>query len=361
MKETLAAGLLLLTGWQGEEPLVDPACGAGTIPIEAALIAGEIAPGSLGRPFGFQKLHGFDRGKWESLLTEAREEAREASRRAKAVRIEGSDISPEAVSGAIRNAANAKVSERILFSAKSIRFFSPGEGPGTILCNPPYGARLPGGAEAEAFYRETGGSAEEKVPRLDGVRPVGKSRPHPVPGPQGVAQVSGDERPHRLPPAEIRSLLTVNTSMGAKVHTEAVEGAVARTRKYFIVLCVLFAALAAISLVQDIHRIRQDRYLLAVSTGKVLFRTIVATRSWNAGHGGVYVPVTETMRPNPYLISSDRDVRTVRGRELTKVNPAYMTRLVAEILERDGYVVHITSLQGRCVPETSRANGNGAP
>jgi putative N6-adenine-specific DNA methylase len=158
LKETLAAGLLLLAGWQGDEPLIDPACGAGTIPIEAALIAGNIAPGSLGRSFGFQRFHGFDRKAWETLVTEARETAR----RPASVRIEGSDISPEAVAGAIRNAANAKIRERILFSARSVRNFSPGEGPGTILCNPPYGARLPGGPQAEAFYRELGEALKKR-------------------------------------------------------------------------------------------------------------------------------------------------------------------------------------------------------
>jgi hypothetical protein len=120
---------------------------------------------------------------------------------------------------------------------------------------------------------------------------------------------------------------------------------VARARNYFIAVCALFAIGIAYSLVQEIRQVRQDRYLLASSTGKVLFRTIVATRSWNAGHGGVYVPVTETVRPNPYLTAPDRDVRTTAGKELTKVNPAYMTRLVADILKRDGFIVHITSLK----------------
>jgi putative N6-adenine-specific DNA methylase len=152
LKETLAAGLILLTGWQGEQPLVDPVCGAGTIPIEAALIAGNVAPGGFGRSFGFQRLHGYDRKRWEALLSEARE----AARHPVPVRIEGSDISPAAVGGAVKNAVNAKLSERILFSARSIRNFSPGEGPGVILCNPPYGVRLPGGEQAEAFYREMG-------------------------------------------------------------------------------------------------------------------------------------------------------------------------------------------------------------
>jgi len=62
-------------------------------------------------------------------------------------------------------------------------------------------------------------------------------------------------------------------------------------------------------------------------------------------HGGVYVPVTETIRPNPYLIVPNRDVRTTGGNELTLVNPAYMTRLVGEILAREGYTVHIASLK----------------
>ena len=158
LKETLAAGLILLAGWQGGEPLVDPACGAGTIPIEAALIAGNIAPGSLGRSFGFQRLLGYDRKRWERLLAEARAEAR----RSGSVRIEGSDVSPEAVGWAIRNAQNAKLAERIRFTARSIRIFSPGEGPGTILCNPPYGTRLPGGTQAEAFYREMGEALKKR-------------------------------------------------------------------------------------------------------------------------------------------------------------------------------------------------------
>jgi putative N6-adenine-specific DNA methylase len=158
LKETLAAGLVLLTGWQGEQPLIDPACGAGTIPIEAAMIAGNVAPGGFGRTFGFQRLTGYDRKRWETLLSEARE----ASRHPVPVRIEGNDISPAAVAGAVKNAENAKLSERILFFARSIRNFSPGEGPGVILCNPPYGARLPGGAQAEAFYREMGEALKKR-------------------------------------------------------------------------------------------------------------------------------------------------------------------------------------------------------
>ncbi|HEX7519711.1 MAG TPA: DUF3365 domain-containing protein [Candidatus Deferrimicrobium sp.] len=116
-------------------------------------------------------------------------------------------------------------------------------------------------------------------------------------------------------------------------------------RNLLVVVGALFAVGTALSLQQNFTQVREDRYLLAVSTGKVLFRTIVATRTWVASHGGVYVPVTETIRPNPYLTVPDRDVRTTDGRELTMINPAYMTRLVGEILAREGYTVHLTSLK----------------
>lgn len=118
-----------------------------------------------------------------------------------------------------------------------------------------------------------------------------------------------------------------------------------RIRNLLILMGALFAIGTALSLQQDFKQVREDRYRLAVSTGKILFRTIVATRSWVALHGGVYVPVSETVRPNPYLTVPNRDVRTTDGRQLTLVNPAYMTRLVGEILAQEAYTVHITSLK----------------
>jgi two-component system NtrC family sensor kinase len=116
-------------------------------------------------------------------------------------------------------------------------------------------------------------------------------------------------------------------------------------RNLLFVVGALFAVGNALSLQQNFTQVREDRYLLAVSTGKVLFRTIVATRTWVTSHGGVYVPVTETIRPNPFLTDLDRDVRTTDGRDLTMINPAYMTRLVGEILAGEGYTLHITSLK----------------
>ena len=118
-----------------------------------------------------------------------------------------------------------------------------------------------------------------------------------------------------------------------------------RIRNILVLVGALFVVGTGISLRQEFQQVREDQYQLAVESGKVFFRTIVAMRSWVALHGGVYVPVTETIRPNPYLIVPNRDVRTTGGHELTLVNPAYMTRLVGEILAREGYTVHITSLK----------------
>jgi two-component system NtrC family sensor kinase len=131
-------------------------------------------------------------------------------------------------------------------------------------------------------------------------------------------------------------------------------------RNLLILVGALFAVGTALSVRQEFIQVRKDQYLLAVSTGNVFFRTIVATRTWVASHGGVYVPVTETIRPNPYLTVPNRDVRTTDGRELTLVNPAYMTRLVGEILSREGYTIHITSLKplrpGNAPDEWERAS-----
>ena len=77
---------------------------------------------------------------------------------------------------------------------------------------------------------------------------------------------------------------------------------------------------------------------------RVFFEEIVTTRSWNASHGGVYVPVTEKIKPNPYLVIPDRDVTTLEGLKLTKINPAYMTRQIGELASKRNKVwFHITS------------------
>ncbi|HJX14417.1 MAG TPA: THUMP domain-containing protein [Candidatus Deferrimicrobiaceae bacterium] len=152
LRETLAAGMVLLTGWDCRSPLVDPTCGAGTIPIEAALIATNTAPGLIGRTYGFQHLSEYDRAPWEALQDEARRKVL----RSGIPRIEGSDLSGTAVRNARKNARRAGVSEIVAFHEKGIRGFAPEGPPGIILCNPPYGVRMRKGAEAEPFYRALG-------------------------------------------------------------------------------------------------------------------------------------------------------------------------------------------------------------
>jgi hypothetical protein len=84
----------------------------------------------------------------------------------------------------------------------------------------------------------------------------------------------------------------------------------------------------------------------AFQTARAFFDQIVLSRAWNTGHGGVYVPVTENTQPNPYLDDPLRDLETNKGIKLTKINPAFMTRQIAEIAAKEkGVQFHITSLK----------------
>lgn len=91
---------------------------------------------------------------------------------------------------------------------------------------------------------------------------------------------------------------------------------------------------------------RRESERLAFATARALFRQLVITRSWNAGHGGVYVLVSKDLQPNPYLDDPLRDLVTDNGITLTKINPAFMTRQIAEIAARENSIkFHITSLK----------------
>ena len=91
---------------------------------------------------------------------------------------------------------------------------------------------------------------------------------------------------------------------------------------------------------------RRESERLAFETARAFFRQLVVTREWNAGYGGVYVPIDKDTAPNPYLDDPLRDLVTDRGISLTKINPAYMTRQIAEIASlENGVKFHITSLK----------------
>ncbi|WP_243370082.1 THUMP domain-containing protein [Geotalea sp. SG265] len=158
LRETLAAGLLALSGWDGTTPLVDPMCGSGTIPIEAALKASKCAPGLLRDGFGFQRWPGFESGRWKELVREARQLVEEAV----AAPIIGSDISAKAIEVACSNAARAEVQDMIRLQVADMRSMAPPPGPGIILFNPPYGQRLGEVEELKALYREMGDTMKQR-------------------------------------------------------------------------------------------------------------------------------------------------------------------------------------------------------
>ncbi len=139
IKENLAAGLLMLSGWTPEQPLLDPFCGSGTIAIEAACIAARRAPG-LNRPFGFQRLAGFDAIAWRQLQQAAQEAIDDDAE----ARIFGSDISTQVIELARANAGLAKLAPwlrdgRLAFAAGDARQVLAPAGSGMIVTNPPYG------------------------------------------------------------------------------------------------------------------------------------------------------------------------------------------------------------------------------
>ncbi|MDH3329248.1 MAG: hypothetical protein OEM01_08450, partial [Desulfobulbaceae bacterium] len=92
-----------------------------------------------------------------------------------------------------------------------------------------------------------------------------------------------------------------------------------------IATIVLFwLSIVAIALWWNLADERMENKRLAFETARAFFHQVIITRMWNAGHGGVYVPITEETQPNPYLDDPSRDLTTENGIKLTKINPAYM-------------------------------------
>lgn len=137
LRETLAAAVVALTGWDGSVPFADPMCGSGTIPIEAALIAGHVAPG-LQRNFGFQRWIDYDKRLWEQVVREAES----MQKKLPLGLISGLDKDSRALKIASRNSAKAGFEGQLHFFHAELEAFQPeGEG-GVVIINPPYGKRL---------------------------------------------------------------------------------------------------------------------------------------------------------------------------------------------------------------------------
>ena len=152
LRENLAAGVVMATGYDGTQPLVCPMCGSGALAIEGALMALGRAPGLLREEFAFQRAIGFDQAAWETLREEARNEARLAGL-APAVL---SDIDPKAVEAARRNAAAAGLEGIFEFHVCDFADTPVPPGEGILVMNPEYGERLGDARELMKTYGRVG-------------------------------------------------------------------------------------------------------------------------------------------------------------------------------------------------------------
>ena len=157
--ETLAASLIMLTPWRKDRILVDPFCGSGTFPIEAAMMAANIAPG-MNRSFTAED--------WDNLIPkkawyDAMDEAHDLVNADIEVDIQGYDLNPEAVKAARQNAKDAGVDHLIHFQERAVKDLRHPKKYGFIITNPPYGERLEEKKDLPALYKEFG----ESFKRLD--------------------------------------------------------------------------------------------------------------------------------------------------------------------------------------------------
>ena len=139
LNEVLAAGMILMTGWRGECDLIDPMCGSGTIPIEAALIARNIAPGVFRKEFGFEKWKDFDQELFDSIYNDDSQE-REFNHK-----IYGYDNNPKTNEIATHNVKAAGVTKDVILKIQPFQQFEQPAEKSIIITNPPYGERISSG------------------------------------------------------------------------------------------------------------------------------------------------------------------------------------------------------------------------
>jgi putative N6-adenine-specific DNA methylase len=162
LKETLAAGLIGLSGWHGERPFYDPFCGSGTLPIEAALIAGNRAPGLQRERFGFESWPDFHAPSFRAEQASARKAAKPIT-----VPIFAGDRHPKAVAAARANARRAGVEDSITFAVRDVEEFDASAGPGVMLMNPPYGERLEDADKLAPLYKKIGDTLKHKAKGME--------------------------------------------------------------------------------------------------------------------------------------------------------------------------------------------------
>ena len=154
LRENLAAGIILLSGWKFDQPLLDPMCGGGTLLSEAAAMARGRAPGAK-RAFGFEKLQSFDSMLWKRIREEKTVAPVEP-------RLYGSDTDPEALQAARRNLGAAGVERWVKLEQIDVLERSAPEPAGVMVANPPYGERIGSAEELERFYPQLGNSLKKQ-------------------------------------------------------------------------------------------------------------------------------------------------------------------------------------------------------
>ncbi|HEX2091118.1 MAG TPA: hypothetical protein VHG28_01905 [Longimicrobiaceae bacterium] len=164
LRETLAAAMLLGSGWYGAAPLLDPFCGSGTIAIEAALLARRIAPGLANperepRHYAFREWPDFDARAWAEVVERASAEVLPAA----GVPIHASDRDTGAIEAARANAERAGVPEDLTLDIRPLSATEPPPGPGWLVTNPPYGVRVGESGPLRNLYAALGRLARERL------------------------------------------------------------------------------------------------------------------------------------------------------------------------------------------------------
>lgn len=157
INEVLAAGMVLLSGWDRQRPFVDPMCGSGTILIEVAMIALNIPPNHDRAQFGFERWKDFDADLWQRTYDEAMDAVLTS-----APPIRGGELSPNVARKAIANIHNAGLEEHIeVINTPFAELEAPKEA-GTLIINPPYGERMDQETDINAFYKMIGDTLKKR-------------------------------------------------------------------------------------------------------------------------------------------------------------------------------------------------------
>lgn len=157
INEVLAAGLVLLSGWDKESPLINPMCGSGTILIEAALLACNIPPGYYQDEFGFQQWKDYDANLWDKIYESSMKKVNTNN-----IELIGIEISRNVARKAKENIKRAQLDDVITIYNEPFEDFEPTSRPGILIINPPYGERMDQDEDINGLYKSMGDTFKKK-------------------------------------------------------------------------------------------------------------------------------------------------------------------------------------------------------